>query len=1166
MRNWKKQITAVGLSASLLASGFSAAHAEVKLSSYSKKSLSVSDLTKTKKGKNEQSTKPVFSDDTLVIRYLKPLTAADHQKAGAIVIRSYSQYSYTIVKVKDKKKLEKTMKAYQKMGKVSSVSPSVLYTTASIPDPKTSKQYHLSLLKIAEAQKLAGKKAVKVAVIDQGVDKNHPELKGQVISSYNANDPMNQTMPDFHGTHVSGIIAAKKGNGVGGYGVNPNAKILSYDVFDRSQGASDYNIADAILKAVHDKAKVINMSLAGYAPSPIIEEAVKTAIKNNVTIVAAASNESIDEPAYPASYEGVISVGSTNAKNKLSWYSNYGPTVDLVAPGEDIYAPLYDYEKKSTFEKMSGTSMASPVVAGVASLLLSKHPNLKPEQIEYILEHTAKDLGAKGYDTKYANGLVQPLAALKFNVKKIPASVKPLKTEREILDAAKEISLVKPYAKEGKITRANEEKWVKVYVEKGQYIQTSLKGSKNYDLKLKLNLYGSEGKTLLDVNKLRTSGTEGKLLKAPFSGYLAIGVKDVNGNYDDSSAAKSRYTLSVKKLDKLPKDTNTLEKPATIGRLPFAAKGTFTRDEEEDQDYYNFTVDKTQLIKVKTSGVPGVNTTLNLYAEEPESPDGEGLPEKDMGDEEEYAEPMLYQNSKGYGAGETLVFQAVPGVKYSIGVTNLSDINDGMFDFMMDFSMFETEYPEPSAIPYVIKVEGKVTPEDEDGLPYTDDEESPEQELANKKISVKEYSALKQKERKKLHAKEVVIIEDDSEEDMIEVQDIVDNALAHKLGGNQTGYLQSEMDEDWFTFTAKKDGIYQFNLGKGELPELQVYELYEYEDEDGETGLDLGGIGDNYSDNYDALTNKFVVSVTKGQRYFVRVANNSLTGSSLYDQYSFNSQLLVANPNDTNEPNDVPVKVKDLKNNKATGNFSKPWDYDSFYVKAKETGIYNVSLTKGKVTKELKKKYPSSVLNDYYGLVLLAEDHNGNRQLDDSESDTLRVVYKGIEGSETRGSFKTKKGHGYFVVATGEFYNRPELSMVPYTLKVESVNRKDEDAKSVVKNNKPSKPLTLKKVNSKTYSRMGYFNAIKNTGDADWYKWSLKKTSKVKLSLDISSDIDGVITVFKNGKQVAKGNYYGNGDAEVLYATLGKGTYHIQVKDRYGNASVHAYKLKAEIR
>ena len=121
----------------------------------------------------------------------------------------------------------------------------------------------------------------------------HPELKGKLLPSYNAVNPMNQGTPDFHGTHVTGIIAGNKNNGIGGFGVNPNVSILPIDVFDRGYGAYDYAIADGILHAVEKGAKVINMSLGGPMKSPVIEEAIKKALDKNITIVAATGNDGL---------------------------------------------------------------------------------------------------------------------------------------------------------------------------------------------------------------------------------------------------------------------------------------------------------------------------------------------------------------------------------------------------------------------------------------------------------------------------------------------------------------------------------------------------------------------------------------------------------------------------------------------------------------------------------------------------------------------------------------------------------------------------------------------------------------------------------------------------------------------------------------------------------
>ncbi|MDX1807399.1 MAG: S8 family serine peptidase, partial [Paenisporosarcina sp.] len=517
---------------------------------------------------DESKTLPL-SEDSLVIKYEKPLSALDHQRAGTFVIEKVDKLKYVVVRVKNKKDLQKAINSYQKNMKVLSVNQSVTYKANSADaDPKTKDQYHLSLLKIDEAQKMSGKNKVTVAIIDTGIDQKHPELKGLFLPSYNVINPMNQTAPDVHGTHVTGILAGKKGNGIGGYGINPNVRILPIDVFDRDFVTNDYTIAQAILYAAEHGAKVINMSLGSSFPSAVVEEAVEIAIDKGVTIVAAQGNGGDDVPNYPASYEGVIGVGSINKDKKLSSFSTYGASTDIVAPGEDIYAPIFDYEKKSSFSTLSGTSMATPVVAGVASLLLSKYPNLKPAQVEYILEHTATDLGEKGHDLKFGNGLVNPIAVLKFDIKKLPAFVKDKWAKKEILMKAEKIAFHDLIEKQEAVTTPFEQHWVQFPVKKGESVQTLLKGMPSYDNKLMIHFYSSDKEQIEEVNDVGAGKIEGKLIQAPFDGTMAIGVKDVNGSYDDSGKKVSNYRLSIKRQAQLPEDDSTLDMPISATSLP----------------------------------------------------------------------------------------------------------------------------------------------------------------------------------------------------------------------------------------------------------------------------------------------------------------------------------------------------------------------------------------------------------------------------------------------------------------------------------------------------------------------------------------------------------------------------------------------------------------------
>jgi Subtilase family len=1175
MISWKKQLSMVGLCVSLVGTGFSSVAVQAEGKGIRVQSSYISKYLEEKR-QEKINKKPSISEDTLIIKYNRPISLNEHSRAGATPIKTISKLNYTVVKIKKKGTMDTVLKAYQKLGKVELASPSAMYTTQSTNDPKTKEQYHLSLLQIEKAQKLAGNRAVKVAVIDQGADRNHPDLTGQMLPGYNTVNPINQPAPDFHGTHVSGIIAAKKNNGIGGYGVNPNADILNIDVFDRGWSAYDFAIADAILYAVDHGAKVINMSIGGSMPSPLIEDAVKKAVEKNVTIVASAGNSGDDGMNYPAAFEGVISVGSTNKENKLSGYSTYGPSVDIVAPGENVYAPIYEYERRSSFDYLSGTSMSSPVVAGVASLLLAKHPKLTPAQVEYVLEHTAKDFGAKGFDTKFANGLVDPVAALNFDVKKIPSSVKNPISQKDILNQAKTVTVMESYTHKGKITKANEEQWIKFQVSEGEYIQTSLLGAGPHDYKYKLHLYSPDGTLMHDVNQVREGRTEGKLLKIPFTGTLAIGIKDANGSFDDSGKGLSHYQLNIGRSNELAEDGNDLENPIMVDAFPYSSKETpltFTGD-EGDEDYFKISVEEKQMVRVRTTGVPGIDASLNVYLGEQLFPPAE-MPEGEEGSEkgvmnvtpshEEPIEPMYYSNSRGYGEGETLVFEAEPGMEYVVAASNKMNYFNWMYDFFMNEQMMYqggNESYDSSNLPYNVTIEGQVLPPDEDHFPYNEEEGPPEEEYEEGEMDTEEYVAQKQATRDLLHD-----VEDEEDEYEQMIRQIQESARGYQIGETASGYLQMFEDEDWFAVTPHETGIYEFEFKNGNLPMMEMYEMVEEKDVDGRTYTYMSQIGGNYSWDWAGvkLNKTMFVGLRKDKSYYVKVNNDYFSENSIsFDSYSFSSKIKIKNPEDKYENNDKLEKVKNLPSRKFSGNFAMPNDQDVFYLQpvSKDT-LFGVNIARYPVTKEMQKKYDTALLDNIYSAAIVFEDKNNNRKVDDEEFDTVRFIEKGIETGQTSGSFLAKKGKGYIIAFVG-FTEQMNPSLLPYSAEVAPVNMKDEDAGSIVRNNKPSKPLSLKKVNSKKWSATGYLNAGVPNGDADWYTFKVDKDSKAKITFDIKNDIDGVFSVYKDGKLLKRADYYRIGDDEVLINSLKKGTYHIEVKDTNRNASLHPYTIKVE--
>lgn len=318
-----------------------------------------------------------------------------------------------------------------------------------------------------------------VGVIDTGIDANHPDLKANFLGGVNfvpagagpgeTGDPNDIMDRVGHGTHVAGSIAA---NGRV-KGVGPNLGIRSYRVFPAEGGAYTSWIAAAIIQAADDHVDVINMSIGGFdgvsrytyqgnkyndiADILLWKRAINYATKNNVTVVVAAGNESLDLDSphdvatymndtygflgltfkgaakeVPGQIPGVITVSSSNewSTNSIAFYSNYGSSaITVAAPGGDngpVYAATGDLMKRdfhyrtlSTWPTylspyftsnlvgyafLHGTSMASPKVAGIAAVIKAAHPNYSPSQVEALIEQSSIDLGKKGHDQLYGAG------------------------------------------------------------------------------------------------------------------------------------------------------------------------------------------------------------------------------------------------------------------------------------------------------------------------------------------------------------------------------------------------------------------------------------------------------------------------------------------------------------------------------------------------------------------------------------------------------------------------------------------------------------------------------------------------------------------------------------------------------------------------------------------
>lgn len=291
-------------------------------------------------------------------------------------------------------------------------------------DPLYSYQWNFQAIQMPTAWDTSTGQQVIVAIVDTGVDFRAPDLASTArLPGYDfVNNDSDPTDDQGHGTHVAGTIAQSTNNGLGVAGVAFNARILPVKVLGANGQGSYENIIKGIVYAVDQGAKVINMSLAGSSGSQALLDAVQYANSKGVVVVAAAGNSS-GAVQYPAAYdEYVIGVGAVRYDLQRPAYSNFGSQVDLMAPGGDLgvdqnqdgYADgvlQQTFKTPGTFTYLfyEGTSMASPHVAGLAALLLSRSPNLTPVMVENLMTQTAKPVEPSDQN---GTGLIQAAAAL----------------------------------------------------------------------------------------------------------------------------------------------------------------------------------------------------------------------------------------------------------------------------------------------------------------------------------------------------------------------------------------------------------------------------------------------------------------------------------------------------------------------------------------------------------------------------------------------------------------------------------------------------------------------------------------------------------------------------------------------------------------------------------
>lgn len=397
--------------------------------------------------------------DTVIVRYKQGVTEdakrKQHKRHGSTKLRELKQLNVHHLRPRKGLTVEQAVKLYQADPNVAYAEPdyviSAAATTPNDPYYGSSGSWGQSYRDLWGLYKVdagnawditRGSADVIVAVSDSGIDFNHPDLQGKIWTNpretagdgfdndgdsfvddihgwnfvyYRNGDPSDD---NGHGTLVGGIIAAAADNGTGVAGVSWNAKLMALKVLDANGMGGSGTGAQSIIYAADHGAKVINCSWTVGAHSQYLEDAIKYAVGKGVVVVVAAGNAGTDvSNIYPAAYDDVLTVAATDSADQRAGFSNYGPAVDVAAPGVDILtlrAAGTDFYREGThivgtqYYRANGTSLAAAHASGLAALLFSKNPSWTPKQVMAQIVGTADDIG----DPSIGSGRINAFSAL----------------------------------------------------------------------------------------------------------------------------------------------------------------------------------------------------------------------------------------------------------------------------------------------------------------------------------------------------------------------------------------------------------------------------------------------------------------------------------------------------------------------------------------------------------------------------------------------------------------------------------------------------------------------------------------------------------------------------------------------------------------------------------
>ena len=323
----------------------------------------------------------------------------------------------------DTAKTQACMDSLKHLSIIDMVEQIPIYHVNYVPNDVNPNQYAISKINAEAAWSITkGSTSVIVAIVDNGILTTHQDLVANLVAGYDVADNDNNPSPPIgfsgagwnHGTHTAGIASAATDNNTGIASIGFNTKIMPVKCTnDTSKSGDELYFADeGITYAMRNGAKVISMSFGGYQNSATEQLLVSSALAQGIVMVAAAGNDDSDVAIYPGAYTGVICVGASDANDKKANFSNYGSRINIMAPGVGIYSTFAT--ATNAYGTFSGTSMSTPMVAGLAALVLAKNPGYSPAQVLSAIQNGADNINAENanYVGKIGSGRINAFHAL----------------------------------------------------------------------------------------------------------------------------------------------------------------------------------------------------------------------------------------------------------------------------------------------------------------------------------------------------------------------------------------------------------------------------------------------------------------------------------------------------------------------------------------------------------------------------------------------------------------------------------------------------------------------------------------------------------------------------------------------------------------------------------